>query len=84
MKTIQATEFKAKCLALLDNVAATGEVVTILKRGKPVAQLVAVAPRESGYPQDSLRGTVEIVGDLISPVLSASAWEAQVKPRKRK
>lgn len=83
MKTIQATEFKAKCLALLDKVAATGEGVTILKRGKPVAQLVAVSPREKGYPQESLRGTVEILGDLLSPVLPVSAWEAEAKRRKR-
>jgi prevent-host-death family protein len=76
MKTINASEFKAKCLAILDEVAETGEVVTILKHGRPVAQLVAPAPRGSGFPQDSLAGTVEFLADVVEPVLEAGAWEA--------
>jgi prevent-host-death family protein len=77
MKTTSATEFKAKCLALLDEVANTGTSVTILKRGKPVAQLVPVVPRDKGYPQDTLLGTVEVLGDIVSPILTADAWEAE-------
>jgi prevent-host-death family protein len=50
MKTINASEFKAKCLAILDEVAETGEVLTILKHGKPVAQLVPPVPRSAGFP----------------------------------
>ena len=41
MKTINASEFKAKCLAILDEVSDTGEVLTILKHGRPVARLLA-------------------------------------------
>ncbi|MSR19844.1 MAG: type II toxin-antitoxin system Phd/YefM family antitoxin [Gemmatimonadetes bacterium] len=76
MKTINASEFKAKCLAILDDVKETGEVVTILKHGKPVAQLVPPPPSDSRYLQQSLRGTVEVLGDIIEPVLPANAWEA--------
>jgi len=77
MRTMTATEFKARCLALLDEVAATGEVITVLKHGKPVAQLVPAVPRTGGYAQDGLAGSVEFLGDVIEPVLSAEAWEAE-------
>ncbi len=40
MKTTQAGTFKAKCLALLDEVAQTHESLVITKYGKPVAKLV--------------------------------------------
>ena len=72
-----ATEFKARCLALLDEVAETGEVITVLKHGKPVAQLVPAVPRAGGYPQDALAGSVEFLGDVMEPVLSPEAWEAE-------
>lgn len=77
MKTMNASEFKAKCLAILDEVGRTGESLTILKRGKPVAQLVPPAPVAVGSPQDGLRGTVEFLGDVVGPVLPASAWEVE-------
>ena len=40
MRTVKASEFKAKCLKIMDEVAATGEPVVITKYGVPVAQLV--------------------------------------------
>lgn len=76
MKTINASEFKAKCLAILDEVGRTGETVTILKRGEPVAQLVPPVPRET-YPQDTLKGTVKILGDVIEPPLPPEAWDVE-------
>jgi len=54
VKTIPATEFKAKCLQLLDMVQATGEDLVISKRGKPVAHVTAEKP---GKPWLALRGT---------------------------
>ena len=36
METIDTSDFKARCLAILDRVKATGEAVVILKRGRPV------------------------------------------------
>jgi len=77
MDAMNASEFKAKCLSLLDEVARTGRVLTILKRGKPVAQLVPVVPREKEYPQMTLKGTVTITGDVITPVLPPENWEAE-------
>ena len=75
--TINASEFKARCLALLDHVNSTREPITILKRGRPVAQLTPPLLPEQGYPQDELRGSVQVLGDIESPVLPASAWEAE-------
>jgi prevent-host-death family protein len=77
MKTMNASEFKAKCLAILDEVAETGEALTILKHGKPVAQLVPPTARSSGFPQEALVGSIEHVGDVISPAVDASTWEAE-------
>ncbi len=79
MRTISATEFKAKCLAILDDVNVTGEAVTILKHGKPVAQLVPPARVDARHPQRSLRGTVTILGDIIGPVVDPDEWEAARK-----
>jgi prevent-host-death family protein len=82
MRTIRASEFKAKCLAILDEVERTGEAVVILKRGRPVAHLVPPALGQEKYPQRSLEGTVEILGDILEPVLPAEMWEAEgVKAR---
>lgn len=77
MKTINASDFKARCLALLDEVKRTGEVITILKRGKPVAQLVPPVPLEVAFAQETLIGTVQIRGDIEEPVLDSSSWEAE-------
>ena len=43
-RTVTASRFKAQCLAMLDEVAATGEEIVVTKRGRPVARLVAVGP----------------------------------------
>lgn len=77
MRTMQASEFKAKCLAILDEVQRSGEGLTILKRGRAVAQLLPVSPREAGAPQETLVGTVTILGDILGPVLPAEDWEAE-------
>jgi prevent-host-death family protein len=76
MRTLNASQFKAHCLAVLDEVAATGETVTITKRGKPVARLVPPTVERETYPQERLRGTVRIHGDVVAPVIPAEDWDA--------
>lgn len=68
---IGASEFTAKCLSLLDQVAQTGRPLTITKRGKVVAQLVPAPLEITGYPQHSLFDTVEVLGDIVGPSLKA-------------
>ena len=50
-RTMKASEFKAKCLKLMDEVALTGEEVVITKNGRPTAR---VGPLP-GKTQDALR-----------------------------
>ncbi len=76
MRTVQAADFKARCLTILDEVARTGETVTITKRGRPVAQLVPATSRHEGFPQDAIKGAGRIVGDIVSPALPPGAWHA--------
>jgi prevent-host-death family protein len=62
---ITASAFKAQCLRLLDQVSQTGEELVILKRGRPVARVVAA--RDS-KPWLALRGRGELCGDPFDPV----------------
>ena len=66
-KTIKASEFKAKCLALMDEVARTGERVVITKNGQPVAELVPHKPKTKNA-RGIWKGEVEIIGDIMSPI----------------
>ena len=75
MKTMPAGKFKAQCLSVMDEVNLTREPVVITKRGRPVAKLV---PAEKSRTEDvfgCLRGIIEIVGDIESPVEPPEAWE---------
>jgi len=71
--TVPAGEFKAKCLQLIDEVAATGESLTITKRGRPVARVVALPGKVSLF--GAMAGTVLKQEDLVTPV--GDAWEAE-------
>lgn len=73
MKTLSAAVFKATCLDVLDTVAKTGRGVVVTKRGKPVARVVPLVNRPEQIV-GAMRGTVEIHGDIISPV--KVRWEA--------
>lgn len=73
-RMIKASEFKAKCLALLDEVERTGDHLVITKKGKPVAELVPHKPAKKRDLFGILKGRVEIVGDIISPI--DVEWEA--------
>ena len=75
MLTIQASQFKAKCLALMDQVARTGETIVVTKNGKPIAELRPHRPPRAKSLIGLHRGKVEIRGDIVSP-LGARMWEA--------
>lgn len=75
METINASEFKTRCLAILDHVQATGERVLILKRGLPVAELLPTGREQNEYPQLELAGTLTIVDDIIGPAVPEQDWE---------
>jgi prevent-host-death family protein len=70
---IKASEFKAKCLALMDEVQRTGVPVVITKNGKPVAELVPHRMKKKSL-QGIWKGQVEITGDIMSPI--EVEWDA--------
>ncbi len=74
---MKASEFKAKCLQLMDEVADGGGEIVITKNGRPLSRLVPYreAPRSLfGAGRDRMK----IVGDIISPV--DVEWEAEANP----
>jgi prevent-host-death family protein len=73
-RVVTATELKAKCLALLDEVDDRGDTITVTKRGRPIATLQPLKKK----PWKSLRGAwagkVKIVGDIIN-VDTSDLWD---------
>ena len=76
MKTVSASEFKAKCLAIIDEVNESGTRVIISKRGKPVAELTRYVNIEEGYPQETLKGTAHLSGNIEAPVVPQATWSS--------
>ena len=77
MEEIAVSEFKAKCLALLARVQKTKTPIRITRFGKPIAEVVPPTPTsDQGNWLGSMAGTFEITGDIISPVMEDSDWEA--------
>lgn len=73
---VNATKFKANCLALIDKARTTGEVITITKRGRVVARLVGAADTQA-KPWLALRDQpVTWQGDVFAPVLPEDEIEA--------
>jgi prevent-host-death family protein len=78
MKKMQAGEFKARCLSIMDDVNSTGEPVLITKRGAPVAKIVPVSSKKRSL-FGFMAGQFEIVGNIESPVVPQEAWEVMRK-----
>ena len=75
VQTMNASDFKARCLAILDRVARTGARLIILKRGRPVAEIRPPSPTDTAYPQQTLKGTVTVVGDVVGPAIPQEHWD---------
>lgn len=66
MEQISISQFKATCIAVIDEVLSTGQPVTVTRRGKPVCQVVPPSiPRKK-----PLFGSVKgwVIGDVVSPL----------------
>ena len=63
-RVVPAGEFKAKCLALFDEVETRGRTFVVTKRGRPVARIVPVAPPLGA----SLQGSILHEEDLLAPL----------------
>ncbi len=74
MKEMPAAEFKAKCLAIMDEVQRTREAVQITKHGRPVARLIPV-PNSADDIFGYMRGKAKTLGDIVGPVIPLDEWE---------
>jgi len=76
MEQIAISKFKATCLAVLERVRKTGKAVLVTRFGEPVAQ---IGPPSVAEPVTrklgSMRGTAQIVGDIVSPASDEEDWE---------
>jgi prevent-host-death family protein len=64
---VKTSAFRAKCLALIEEVERTGGSLTITKNGKPVAELARYRQRKRNA-FGILKGRLFITGDIISPI----------------
>lgn len=71
IKTISATEFKAKCLQIFDTLDVEGIVIS--KRGKPIAKVTPIRTDNSDWI-GSMKGEIEILGDIMSTGIK---WDAE-------
>ena len=77
MQEIAISEFKTKCLGLIEQVRKTKKPIRITRFGKAVADVVPATP--SACRADwlgSMADTIKIKGDIVSPVMEESDWEA--------
>ncbi len=78
-RTVAASEFKAKCLKLIDDVAESGEEIVITKDGSHTVRPVPYRNRpKTLFGID--RAKLEIVGDTVSP--PDVEWEAETNPER--
>jgi prevent-host-death family protein len=77
MKEVGISEFKAKCLGILEQVRKTRKPVRVTRFGKPVAEVVPATPkRRQKRRLGSMAGTMKIVGDIVGPIGDWHDWEA--------
>ena len=76
MRYMAAGTFKARCLAVMKKVQATGEPVIVTKRGTPLVKVVPAQPDKIDI-FGSMTEKVKIVGDIESPI--PVEWESATK-----
>lgn len=77
MEEVPISQFKAKCLALLEQVNKTKKPLRITRHGKPVADVVPAVPVvDRAALFGSMRNSIKILGDIVSPVIDLDDIEA--------
>lgn len=72
MKEVNASEFKARCLQFIEEVAETREPLVVTKHSKPIYQVISYKPKTLfGISRDRIM----IKGDIVSPL--DIEWEAE-------
>lgn len=76
-KMVGATEFKAKCLRLIEQMQADGEPITITKRGKPVATLKPIRAKQAKPLFGLMKSDkYRFDADPSAPAADPSEWDA--------
>jgi prevent-host-death family protein len=78
MKRMAVSTFKARCLAILKDVQATGEPVVVTKRGAPLVKVIP-AETERGTPFGFMAEEFKIVGDIEAPLVPLKQWKITKK-----
>src|SRR6202158_845949 len=77
IQEIAISEFKAKCLSLLEEVDKTKVSLRVTKRGRPIAEVIPASPNmEERNWLGSMADSMEITGDVVSPVIEIQEIEA--------
>jgi prevent-host-death family protein len=77
IQVVAISEFKAKCLSLLEEVSKTRTPLRVTRRGKAIADVIPASPEtEERSWIGSMSGSIDIVGDVVSPVVDMEAIEA--------
>lgn len=78
MEQISATQFKANCLSVVERVRKTKKPVCVTRYGKPVVELrpAAVQKKATKGWLGSMAGTIEILGDIVSPAFDENEFDA--------
>jgi prevent-host-death family protein len=77
IREIAISKFKAKCLSLLEEVNKTKTPLRVTRRGIPIADVIpASSEAEERSWVGSMSGSIDIVGDIVSPVVDIDAIEA--------
>ncbi len=77
IRKVAISEFKAKCLSLLEEVRQTKTPLRVTRRGKPIADVIPSSPevKERDWI-GSMSDWMEITGDVLSPVIETQEIEA--------
>ena len=76
MDEIAISEFKSKCLAILEQVRLTKTPIRVTRFGKPVAEIVPpTTMTDRAQLMDSMKGKMKFLGDIVSPANDEDEWE---------
>jgi antitoxin (DNA-binding transcriptional repressor) of toxin-antitoxin stability system len=76
MEEVAISQFKAKCIAILQRVKKSGRPIRVTRFGQVIAE-VHPPPGSQRVPRlGTGRGSGVILGDIVGPVSEESDWEA--------
>ncbi len=77
LEEVSISQFKAKCLGLLEHVRKTRRPLRVTRFGKPVADIVpATVTLDRASWFGSMKDSGKILGDIVSPANDPDEWES--------